>query len=73
MPEIVDKIKSLAENKLNQKSQPGDKVEASADNSVNQSESARSHGPSSHMIKMYQCYAACLVLDTGPVALVSNR
>lgn len=52
MPEIVDKIKGFAENKLNQKSQPGDKVETNADNSVNQSESAMSLTRENHDVSM---------------------
>lgn len=35
MSDLVDKVKGFADNKLNQKAQPGDGVERSADSGVN--------------------------------------
>jgi len=37
MPEIVDKVKEFADNKLNKKAQPGNQVEGKADSAINDS------------------------------------
>ena len=43
MPEILDKIQGAVGNKLNQKSQPGNNVERTADTDVNSSTVSDSH------------------------------